>query len=63
MRSAWSGVAAVAVLATVAGAGPAGLGVGDRAPLPTARELVGFNSYAPRDLEGKVVFIEVFRTW
>ena len=64
MRMPLLGALALAATAAVAvGAGGGGLGVGDKAPFPVSKELVGFSSYSPKDLDGKVVFIEVFRTW
>lgn len=56
-------LAALAGLALAASPAFAGLGVGDKAPMPEAKETINLSSYAPKDLEGKVVFIEVFRTW
>ena len=36
--------------------------LGERAPLPRVREVLNAKSFAPADLEGKVVLYEVFRT-
>ena len=55
-------LAGLALVAAPSGA-KGGLGIGDKAPLPAAKEFIGLPSYSPRDLDGKVVFIEVFRTW
>lgn len=59
----WKLPAALAALALAAPAALAGLGIGDKAPLPTAKETVNLPSFAPKDVEGKVVLYEIFRTW
>lgn len=61
MRKHWIAAAAVAGLASLSGA--AGLGVGEPAPMPEAKEAIGLANYSPRSLEGKVVYLEIFRTW
>lgn len=55
--------ALLAVLALAASPAMAGLGVGDRAPMPEAKESLNLADYAPKNLEGRVVLYEVFRTW
>jgi hypothetical protein len=56
-------LAALALLAGASAALPPGLGVGDRAPMPVAKETVGIPAWSPKDAEGKIVFMEIFRTW
>jgi hypothetical protein len=56
-------LAALALLAGASAALPPGLGVGDRAPMPVAKETVGIANWSPKDAEGKIVFMEIFRTW
>ena len=61
-RTLWAAFAAFALCApAVAGGG--GLGEGDRAPWPEARETIGISTFSPKEVEGKVVLYEVFRTW
>ncbi len=61
MRKSWIALAPVEALAPLSAA--PGPGVGESAPLPEAKEVIGLAHYGPRPLEGKVVFIELFRTW
>lgn len=61
MRKHWFAAAAVAALASLSGA--AGLGVGETAPIPEAKESIGLANYSAKALEGKVVYMEIFRTW
>ena len=61
MKKLWLAVAALGVLSSLSGA--AGLGVGETAPMPEAKESIGLSNYSPRSLEGKVVYMEIFRTW
>ena len=61
MRKHWIAVAAVAALASLSGA--SGLGVGETAPIPEAKESIGLANYSAKALEGKVVYLEIFRTW
>ena len=50
-------------LALAAAPAYAGLEVGDKAPMPKAKETVGIPSFSPKDVEGKVVLYDIFRTW
>jgi hypothetical protein len=61
MRKSLIALGAVALLASLSGA--AGLGVGESAPLPEAKESIGLSNYSAKALEGKVVYLEIFRTW
>lgn len=61
MRRSLIALGAVALLASLSGA--AGLGVGESAPLPEARETIGLANYSARALEGKLVYLDIFRTW
>jgi hypothetical protein len=63
MRKIVLAVLAAAALAAGARAGGSGLGVGETAPVPEAKEVVGFAGYGAKALEGKVVYLEIFRTW
>jgi hypothetical protein len=54
---------ALAALAAGSRAGGSGIGVGESAPLPEAKEVVGLPGYGARLLEGKVVYLDIFRTW
>ena len=65
MRTGLLGALALAGLALAAAPAAAGggLGVGEKAPFPRAKELIGLNSCSPKDLDGKVVYLEIFRTW
>ncbi len=62
---AWFAVAAFAAALSVADAPPAlaAAGVGDPAPDFEGKEFLGIDRVSLKDLNGKVVFIEVFRTW
>ena len=62
MRLMIHGVGAALLLAATALASGE-LGPGEKAPWPEAKETVGISSYSPKEMDGKVVFIEVFRTW
>lgn len=55
--------ACAALLLAASALAGGGLGPGEKAPWPEAKETVGISSYSPKDMEGKVVFVEVFRTW
>ena len=61
MRRSLIALGAVALLASLSGA--AGLGVGESAPLLEARETIGLANYSARALEGKLVYLDIFRTW
>jgi hypothetical protein len=63
MRKLVFAVLAAAALAAGARAGGAGIGVGESAPLPEAKDVVGLPGYGAKSLEGKVLYIEIFRTW
>ncbi len=54
---------AATVVALAAAPALAGVGVGDTAPALDVKESLNITSLTPRDTEGKVLFIEVFRTW
>lgn len=54
---------AATALALAAAVAAAGVGVGDRAPLPEVKETLNLPGFAVKDLEGKVVLYEIFRTW
>lgn len=55
--------AAAAILIAAPAFAEGGLGVGEKAPLPQAKELINLSSFSPKAAEGKVVLLEVFRTW
>ena len=61
----FAAAAAVATLAAAAVAASAAdfLPVGDKAPLPTVKEVVNARSFSTADLDGKVVLYDIFRTW
>jgi len=61
MRKSLLAVVAIAALASLSGA--AGLGVGESAPMPEAKETLGLSNYSAKAMEGKVVYLEIFRTW
>ena len=61
-RTLWAALAAFA-LSAPALAGGGGLGEGDSAPWPEAKETFGMSSFSAKDVSGKVVLYEVFRTW
>ena len=61
-KTLWAALAAFA-LAAPALAGGGGLGAGDRAPWPEAKETIGFSPFSSKSVDGKVVLYEVFRTW
>jgi hypothetical protein len=63
MHAGFRTLAALALLAAAAAPAGAKVQVGDPAPWPEARETIGISGYDPASLDGKVVFIEVFRTW
>jgi hypothetical protein len=58
-------VAAIVVLAAAGMAAGAGtfLPVGERAPLPTVKEVVNAKSFSTAQFDGKVVLYDIFRTW
>ena len=57
--------AAVATLAAAAVAASAAdfLPVGEKAPLPTVKEVVNSKSFSTAEFDGKVVRFDIFRTW
>ena len=59
--------ATVAALVVLSAAGMAAgahfLPVGEKAPLPTVKEVVNARSYDAADLDGKVILYDIFRTW
>lgn len=61
MRKSLVPLAALGLLASMAGA--AQLGVGESATMPEAKESIGLANYSAKALEGKVVYLEIFRTW
>lgn len=61
MRKSWFAAAAVVAMASLSGAGV--LGPGETAPMPEAKETIGLAKYDPKSLDGKVVYLEIFRTW
>jgi hypothetical protein len=57
-------VAALVVLAAAGmAAGADFLPVGEKAPLPTVKEVVNARSYDAGELDGKVILYDIFRTW
>lgn len=54
---------ALAALALLAGTALAGVGVGDRPPTMTGKDYFHTSPVSLKDLEGKVVLYEIFRTW
>ncbi|HEU4394029.1 MAG TPA: hypothetical protein VFS92_00575 [Planctomycetota bacterium] len=61
----FAAMSAVATLAAAAVAASAAdfLPVGEKAPLPTVKEVVNARTYSAGDLDGKVVLYDIFRTW
>ena len=39
------------------------LPVGEKAPLPSVKEVVNARSYDAGELDGKVILYDIFRTW
>ena len=62
MRKCFTAVAAAALLAFAAPAALA-LDAGEKAPEIVGREFVNTGPISLAQLEGRVVFVEVFRTW
>lgn len=50
-------------LLLLAGVASAGVGVGDRPPALEGKEFVHTDPVTLKDLQGKVVLYEIFRTW
>lgn len=63
MKSPWIVASVVAVAALSSLSGAAGLGVGEAAPMPEGKEIINLAGYSAKALEGKVVYLEIFRTW
>ena len=57
----WMGLARVT--AALAWAAPVIAGVGDEAPAFEAKEFVNTPKVSMKDLKGRVIFYEIFRTW
>lgn len=62
-RTVLAGLALAALAAGSQAGGGTGPGVGESAPLPEARDVVGLAGYSAKGLEGKVVYLDIFRTW
>ena len=63
MKRAWIAASLVALGGFASLSGAAGLGVGEVAPMPEAKESIGLSNYSAKAMEGKVVYLEIFRTW
>jgi hypothetical protein len=56
-------LAAAAVFLALPALAGTEIGTGDKAAWPEVKELVNLPSFSGKDVDGKVVLYEVFRTW